>query len=86
LQEFAVGKEQEPNKVGKLLVFLKGSEESECAPTNNCPFTFISTVPVVQTIDPEWDAATNTWTIKLTGTGFTGSASTTELTTFGGLK
>lgn len=32
---------------------------------------------------PEWDAASNSWTIKVSGTGFTGDVSTTELSVLG---
>lgn len=32
---------------------------------------------------PEWDAASNTWTIKLEGTGFTGTTATSELNIIG---
>lgn len=32
---------------------------------------------------PEWDTATNTWTVKLTGTAFTGDASSSELNVLG---
>jgi hypothetical protein len=83
LQEFEEGKEMEDNKQGKLLVFLKTSEEAKCSMSGNCSYSFTSTVPTVTTLEPEWDAATNTWTIKLSGTGFTGTAETSELTALG---
>jgi hypothetical protein len=73
----------ENNKSGKLIVFLKTSEEAVCKESSNCTFTYTNTVPTVNAMVPEWDASTNTWTIKLTGTGFTGDISTSELKTFG---
>jgi hypothetical protein len=79
VQEFAKGKEQENNKQGKLVVFLKTSEEAACGMADNCKFDFTSTVPTVTSISPEWDASTNTWTIKLSGSGFTGDTTTSEL-------
>ena len=83
MEEFPESKKKENGKQGKLLVFLKTSEEASCTPSDNCPYTFTSTIPTVSAIVPEWDSATNTWTIKLTGTGFTGDVTTSELVAFG---
>ena len=32
---------------------------------------------------PEWDTASNTWTIKLSGTGFSGDTTNSELSVLG---
>lgn len=74
------------NKYGKMIVFLKTSEEAVCKAAQDCRYTFTHTVPAVSSVEPEWDAASNTWTIKLSGTGFTGDITTSELTTFGNIK
>jgi hypothetical protein len=83
LQEFAVGQEKANNLEGKLIVFLKTSEEATCGATGSCKYTFSSTVPTVTTVEPEWNAASNSWTIKIKGTAFTGDASTSALTVGG---
>lgn len=45
IEDFAEGKQKEDNKEGKLLVFLKTSEEAACTMADNCKYTFTSTVP-----------------------------------------
>jgi hypothetical protein len=45
IQDFATGKEKEDQKEGKLLVFLKTSEEASCGMADNCKYKFTSTVP-----------------------------------------
>lgn len=45
IEDFAEGYEKEDKKQGKLLVFLKTSEEASCAMADNCPYKFTTTVP-----------------------------------------
>jgi hypothetical protein len=68
---------------GKLLVFLKTSEEAACSMADNCKYKYTSSVPQVTSLTPEWDTAYNTWSIKLLGTAFTGSLETSELSILG---
>lgn len=83
IEDFAVGSEKTNNKEGKLVVFLKTSEEAQCQMTNNCKYIFTDSVPQVTAMIPEWDAASNAWTIKLTGTAFSGTTQTSELSALG---
>lgn len=62
---------------------MKTSEEAACSMSDNCKYTFSSTVPQVSALAPEWDASSNTWTVKVSGTGFTGDTSTSELSILG---
>lgn len=80
---FAAGKERPNNDEGKLVVFLKTSEEAKCTLADNCKFTYTSTIPQVTSMTPEWDTASNTWSIKLLGTGFTGALDSVELSVLG---
>ena len=48
-----------------------------------CDFTFTNDLPKVKAIESEWDASLNEWTIKLSGTAFTGDASTSMLSVGG---
>lgn len=70
---------QEDGKEGKMIVFLKVSEEALCVPNATCAWTYISAVPTVTGISPVWDATNNYWTVEVTGTDFSGTAETTEL-------
>jgi hypothetical protein len=67
-----------PAVTGKVLVFLKTSEESPCEDPN-CEFTYTSNVPSISTMQANFDTSTNLYTLMVTGTGFTGNTSTTEL-------
>ena len=70
-------------KVGKLVVFLKTSEEAVCKDGLDCQYSFTNVLPSVTAIAPEWDSTTLAWNIKLTGTSFTGDASSSMLTVGG---
>jgi hypothetical protein len=59
------------------------SEESVCNDPEECKYTFTNALPNVTAIDKEWDSSLNVWTIKLSGTSFTGDASTSMLTVQG---
>jgi hypothetical protein len=71
------------NKAGKVVVFLKTSEEAICNDPLDCAFAFTNILPNVTAIEEEWDASLNEWTIKLSGTDFTGNASTSMLSVGG---
>jgi len=71
------------NKVGKVVVFLKTSEEATCSDALRCDYSFTNVLPNITTIDNEWDAASNAWHLKVSGTGFTGDASTSMLSVGG---
>lgn len=69
---------------GKLIVFLKTSEEAVCQPDNApCQFNYVATIPEVTDMTTEWDATNLYWTVVVTGTGFTGTPATTELNVAG---
>ena len=61
-----------------MLVFLKTSEEAACV-NPLCQYTFTDVIPTITTVEPEWDLQNSVWTIKVSGTDFTGTAETTEL-------
>ena len=61
-----------------MIVFLKTSEEAKCD-TPKCKYTFTSSVPTITKVEKEWDASSNVWTIKVTGSDMTGTKETTEL-------
>jgi hypothetical protein len=67
------------NEAGKLIVFLKTSEEATCLPTEACTWAYTSTIPEVRNISTHWDTASQKWQVIINGTGFTGSAATTVL-------
>jgi hypothetical protein len=71
------------NKQGKVVVFLKTSEEASCLDSLDCVFSFTNILPNVTDIASEWDATLNAWTVKLSGTGFTGNATTSMLSVSG---
>lgn len=62
-----------------MLVFLKTSEEAVCVPNDTCAWTYTSTIPEVLDMVSAWDETNHYWTVVVTGTGFTGTAATTEL-------
>lgn len=64
---------------GKVITFLKTSEEALCVPNDTCAWTYISRIPEVTNIATQWDSRNNYWTVVVTGTGFTGTTDTTEL-------
>lgn len=66
-----------------MVVFLKTSEEAICNDPLKCAFSFTKLLPTITAIDKEWDASLNEWTIKLSGTEFTGNASTSMLSVGG---
>ena len=48
---------KEDGTTGKMLVFLKTSEEALCVPNNTCDWTYISSIPEVTNITTLWDTA-----------------------------
>ncbi len=70
---------QTNGQTGKVVVFLKTSEEAKCEPSSACDWTYTSTIPSVTWMSPSFDSTNNYWTVVVGGTGFTGSTSTTEL-------
>lgn len=62
-----------------MLVFLKTSEEAKCATGTACEFTWISALPTVTGVSTNFDTSLNEYTISISGTGFTGTTSTTQL-------
>ena len=64
---------------GKMITFLKTSEEAVCVPNDTCAWTYSGTIPTVTGIVSEYSTTTNAWTVKVTGTAFTGTTSTVEL-------
>lgn len=64
---------------GKVITFLKTSEEALCVPNATCAWTYTSTVPEVTGFRTQWDSSSQYWTVVVTGTGFTGTTDTTEL-------
>lgn len=80
---FSAGYERPNDDEGKLVVFLKTSEEATCSMADNCKFKYTSAIPQVTSMTPEWDVASNTWSIKLLGTAFTGALDSVELSVLG---
>jgi hypothetical protein len=78
IQEFEEKDKKEDGKEGKMLVFLKTSEEAACE-NPKCQYTFTSTIPLITKVEKEWDAQNNVWTIKISGSDMTGTKETTEL-------
>lgn len=58
---------------GTMITFLKTYEEANCTLQNKCEFTFTATVPQATAIASQWDNINNRWTVKITGTGITGT-------------
>jgi hypothetical protein len=78
IQEFLEKDKKEHDKEGKMLVFLKTSEEAAC--TNpKCQYKFTNQIPTLTKIEKEWDGSNNYWTVKITGTEMTGTKTSTEL-------
>ena len=61
-----------------MLVFLKTSEEAACV-NPKCQYKFTTTIPTITKVEKEWDAQANVWTVKVTGSDFTGTKDTTDL-------
>ena len=62
---------------------MKTSEEAICNDPLKCAFSFTKLLPNITAIDKEWDASTNVWNLKLSGTEFSGNASTSMLSVGG---
>jgi hypothetical protein len=62
-----------------MIVFLKTSEEAVCDPLSKCEFTWTNTLPTITATNLDWNTASNQWNLRVTGTGFTGDETTTEL-------
>jgi hypothetical protein len=61
----------------EVIVFLKTSEEAKCEDTV-CAFQYTSVIPVVESVEAVFDTTSNTWTIVVNGTDFTGDETTTS--------
>ena len=77
IEEYEESKKKENEKEGKILVFLKTSEEAYCE-NPNCQYKFLDVMPTVEKVEKEWDSINNEWTIKVSGKEFTGNELTTE--------
>jgi hypothetical protein len=64
---------------GKVITFLKTSEEAVCVPDGACNWNYVSTIPEVNNMTTQWDSTNKYWTVVVNGTGFTGTTDTTEL-------
>lgn len=64
---------------GKLITFLKTSEEAVCVPDDACNWNYAANIPEVTNMTTQWDGTNNYWTVVVTGSGFTGTPETTEL-------
>jgi hypothetical protein len=63
-----------------MVVFLKTSEEATCKETtNNCAYTWTSTLPTVTGFNISFDETNYVWAFTVNGTGFTGDTTTVEL-------
>jgi hypothetical protein len=60
-----------------MVVFLKTSEEATCDSTT-CAWVYTSTLPVIENVTTSFDNSTLAWTVKVTGTGFTGTTNDVE--------
>jgi len=58
-----------------MVVFLKVSEEATCDTANVCNYVYTDTLPEVTAISTIFDSSSLEWTIKVEGTGFTGTSS-----------
>lgn len=52
-------------------------------PENACTWTYTNAIPTVTAIAAEYSNSSNVWTVKVTGTGFTGTPNSVELTVNG---
>ena len=57
---------------------MKTSEEAYCE-NPKCQYKFTDTLPSLTKVEKEWISSSNVWTIKVSGTAFTGTKDTTEL-------
>jgi hypothetical protein len=64
---------------GKVITFLKTSEEATCVPDGVCGWNYMSRIPEVTDMVTYWDTRNNYWTVEVSGTGFTGNIESTEL-------
>jgi hypothetical protein len=65
------------NLAASLVVFLKTSEEATCE-DDTCDWYYTADLPVVENVTTEFDTTSLEWTVKVTGTDFTGSTSDLE--------
>jgi len=64
---------------GKMLVFLKVSEEAACVPNETCQWTYSASIPEVQNMTTAWDETNNYWTVVVNGNNFAGTTAGTVL-------
>jgi len=67
------------NTTGKMITFLKTSEEALCTPNNTCEWTYTSNIPTVTNMNAYYNTTHNYWYVKVNGTNFTGTVQTTRL-------
>jgi hypothetical protein len=68
---------------GKVITFLKTSEEAKCVPNNTCEFEYKSPSATVSSVATAYSNADGEWQTTVTGTGFSGTCAQTEFKVFG---
>jgi len=67
------------NTTGKMITFLKTSEEALCTPNSTCHWTYTSNIPTVTHMTAVYNDANNYWQVVVNGTNFSGTTATTVL-------
>jgi hypothetical protein len=49
------------NQIDDVAVFLKTSEEAVCEPKDNCKYTWITEIPVIESAVTNFDESLNEW-------------------------
>jgi len=62
---------------GKMVTFLKTSEEATCVPSTACEWNYTDSIPEVTSMNARYNSIDNHWEVKVAGTNFTGSLETT---------
>jgi hypothetical protein len=62
---------------GKMLTFLKASEEATCTPDNTCDWTYTSSIPTVTHMGADYNTTHNYWYVRVDGSNFAGSLART---------
>jgi hypothetical protein len=66
-----VGKtNKEDGKKGKVITFLKTSEEAKCVPNNTCEYEYKTPSATLQSITTAYSTQDGEWQTTVTGTGF----------------
>ena len=67
----------------KMVVYLKVSEEAKCEPKEKCDWTYTGFIPEITAVETVWDSTSQKYQVIVNGTGFTGTANTTEFSVNG---